>query len=1048
MLKIFLSSTYRDLAEYRMKAFDEINKVFEGVGMENFVPDGSSPQEVCINQLKNSNIVIFLISPYYGSLMEKCTLLDQCKAECPMKTGQGRISYTHCEYKNTIVEGIPHQIYLISEGWEDLLEIKDLPKNKIKIKKLKKQPFFSDQSDDLISHYINIRKEACQFRQEIGKKKLWFEINDTEDVDTITKIKNHLAENLLKWYTDKKIYFSEFIDRREELNKLINGINNRVEVYGVGGVGKTSLIQVALLVESLKGRKIYVVGTSQTYASGSGYSWFREKLKENYHEVIGDEIMLDDIIDTLARDFPDVADYKSEKPKIKIDRLSKLIQSESILLFIDDAHLANKEVEDFILKNKSIVLSSRRKTGLAQKEIYLVGIPKNDRKSLINLLSARYDLKLKPKIIDKIKEIGEGHPITTEILVKNFEKVNFDKLKSFKPETFMQANSRQIHEFLNRIVEEILKNNENAFKLARDLAIINTEISTNINREILGKVNEDDDFFRAFNELIDTRILKKKEDQEGNYEFTFKHIQEALKIDVDPNSHKKAIEYYKKKASEYGDNINNKVEILFHKAQLNPTVSLIEEFIALSREIKPKNQGYKRLIDIGENLSEVFKGDQKATILKTLGNLYIYLNRFQIAEEKYKGAAKFTDNLEKHLNENINNLLQAKEPLIYELYEDFKANYISLICTGKSFEKSPWIKLKEHLLEYLSRSDDEKIKEDLRQIFLFFLNIIGFDPEKKNFFYEAKALAEIIVDENTINLESAFSCMVYNHLCLIGNSIQEPIEELALKTAQLYQSWASNYKKEKETISYVEVLEMVAWHYHLAQHYEESAEKYLELSNLRDEEEEVNLIKIIYQMAATNFEACNKDHQAGEIYYKLAMLMEESQKFSELAIEYYQNAISKIDKSSDLYKKIDEKMEEAKIKITKLKKELSEKEPKKMLLMHNQYDRIAADIIASHAYVNNVDCSHGIPVDYEDYLRKDKSFNYIILFGGPTAPLTGFFSHKMFGNEKDYVKLYNVNTKYGNVWNIQRKGKYFLVAGTTTNSTVKSANKFVNGNYL
>ncbi|MGB5910994.1 MAG: hypothetical protein WBH31_07375 [Promethearchaeia archaeon] len=53
--------------------------------MEQFIPDGSNSQEVCISKLKENDVVIFLISSYYGSLMESCSLKEDCKAVYPMK---------------------------------------------------------------------------------------------------------------------------------------------------------------------------------------------------------------------------------------------------------------------------------------------------------------------------------------------------------------------------------------------------------------------------------------------------------------------------------------------------------------------------------------------------------------------------------------------------------------------------------------------------------------------------------------------------------------------------------------------------------------------------------------------------------------------------------------------------------------------------------------------------------------------------------------------------------------------------------------------------
>ncbi|GAG31187.1 unnamed protein product, partial [marine sediment metagenome] len=118
MLKIFLSSTYRDLVEYRAKILDKLDTVFDSVGMEEFIPDGKTSHEICIGDLKKSDIVIFLLSSNYGSLIDVCRLKEDCKAECPMKTGESHISYTHCEFKTVIAEGILHQTYKVLKGWD------------------------------------------------------------------------------------------------------------------------------------------------------------------------------------------------------------------------------------------------------------------------------------------------------------------------------------------------------------------------------------------------------------------------------------------------------------------------------------------------------------------------------------------------------------------------------------------------------------------------------------------------------------------------------------------------------------------------------------------------------------------------------------------------------------------------------------------------------------------------------------------------------------------------------------------------------------------
>jgi len=53
--------------------------------MERFISTGKGPQETALRELNDSEIVIFLISPYYGADINYCKFKKECKADCENK---------------------------------------------------------------------------------------------------------------------------------------------------------------------------------------------------------------------------------------------------------------------------------------------------------------------------------------------------------------------------------------------------------------------------------------------------------------------------------------------------------------------------------------------------------------------------------------------------------------------------------------------------------------------------------------------------------------------------------------------------------------------------------------------------------------------------------------------------------------------------------------------------------------------------------------------------------------------------------------------------
>lgn len=640
MLKIFLSSTFRDLKDPRLEILKKLNSVFDGVGMEEFIPDGSYSQEVCIGNLKKmkeDGIVIFLISPYYGSLMESCSLKDACKAECPMKIGKGRVSYTHCEYKTTIAEGILHQTYLTESNWDD-------PK---------------------------IKEEARDFKKEIENTEFRFGISDFRDPAVVQRICNNLVEKVLQWHTQKKLTFTNFCDRTEELNRIMENVDDKIEIYGVGGIGKTALIQIVLLLQKLKGKQIIAIGSNQSYASGSGYEFFRKKCKDSQYKVSRKRITIYDIIDALSKFLPNAEETKKKQKHQMIEIISDFLRKkEDILIFIDDFHLVDEDVRNLVKSINCIILSSRKNTRLATKAIGILGIGESEREDFVDLICKLSDQTLSIKAKEKIIEIAEGHPVTTKLLVQNSQDINFKKLEQIN---FDKLDSYQVEEFYKRVIKDILS--DQGYQLLKNLSVLNTGLDSNINREVANESYGFTNIEQIFRELVFTRMLKKKLGEDVVYEFVFKHIKDVLEEQSDKEDHINAIRYYEKKKeiSNNKSNLFDDIEVINHDLKLKlqeldnkfqedlaVRSHFIQRFVGLIsayNKLIPQDRGYgyKRLIEIGEELNKavefkdlnetkhitafwvsvIQRNEDKALICNNLGSLYQAMNMYDEAIEMY-----------------------------------------------------------------------------------------------------------------------------------------------------------------------------------------------------------------------------------------------------------------------------------------------------------------------------------------------------------------------------------------------------------------------------
>ena len=602
MIKVFISSTFRDLRDERRELLEALNSAIHGIGMENFTPDGSTGHEKCLEELKDCQVVIFMITPEYGSLIESCAL--QCDIDrCPMQDGVGKIAYTHCEYKRTIADDMPHMTYVSADGWNELV-------------------VDPDKADKEIELSIRRARKGLQFKRKISETEFF---SRNTKVEVITA---QLVKKMLEWYGKDLIEFRGFRGRKEELANLYQSIEGGVEVHGVGGSGKTTLVHVALLLKKLVGYKIKTVGVRQSYSTDSGYEYFWDKCKDDFYIVDRERIGIDDVIIALG-----VEDsVRSLDAKNKINWIADYNRKSDIILFIDDFHHADKDVEELVKISTNIVIASRSYSHITRGSIPLIGIREEEREELIDVIAERVQVQIDPAIKNRISDLAEGLPITTELLVKNSQSIDFSALADIKTGLDFSIEVH-VEDFRKRVVEEILSRTENAYWLLEQLSVINTDVEGNLDRDVIEEAYEVENISEAFFALIRSDMIKL---EEGKYRFSLMHIKDIVQRDG-TGIHERAINYYEKKIDRYGAKIEDEVELLWHNVKVD-CLKIISRFLRCVAKISPSQKGFVRLVEVGEELRKCLDEEEGAPIVGTLGNIYQELKRFSDSERSYNEA--------------------------------------------------------------------------------------------------------------------------------------------------------------------------------------------------------------------------------------------------------------------------------------------------------------------------------------------------------------------------------------------------------------------------
>ena len=308
MKKVFLSSTSKDLAEYRDAAYKAIEGLdgYHCVRMEDFSAADNGAYNHCRIKISECQLFVGIIGHLYGSSPEGC-------AE----------SFTELEYNAAIDADISRLMFLAPEEFP-------IPANfREDQEKWEKQKAFRKRvsRDRILSKFDSPENLAAEIA---------IAIHNWQKEQRHTKVPFQ-APPLLEHFVPRPEESSELKNRLLDLDQMSTGILVISAIKGLGGIGKTILATVMAHDSDVKKRFV------------DGILW----------ATLGQE---PDILSLLSGWIQGLGDYEFHPttPKAATDHLRTMLQDKSLLAIIDDAWRVS-DVKPFLVGGLScqILITTR-----------------------------------------------------------------------------------------------------------------------------------------------------------------------------------------------------------------------------------------------------------------------------------------------------------------------------------------------------------------------------------------------------------------------------------------------------------------------------------------------------------------------------------------------------------------------------------------------------------------------------------------------------------------------------------------------------------------
>ncbi len=486
----------------------------------------------------------------------------------------------------------------------------------------------------------------------------------------IELLKNNIqafSREIPSWYGNGIITFDQFYGRVKELVQLLKYLENEesIEIYGIGGIGKSALVQLALFIKAVEGFRIVVLSVHQQYVTGNGYPPFKRFFKQCFGTTNGYTITIEDVIDSLK--LPGVLHNSTIEEKIKA--ILDQIKNERILLFIDDFQLADEGVQKLLQSGRTypIIIASRIYTQMTINSMDLMGVEEIHQflKGVMHHFQTNFSETIKEKII----HLSEGHPITIILLVRNHATIPFEKIEVIK-QGFEFSRPEHFNEYFNRVIREILT--ESSFNFLRTIAIINDNIPGNIDRDILGTTCNLPEFNSLFIESNQKGFLMQNTEYNNCYHFTFQQIKELLQKDGIMENNL-GYQYYllkEQREKEIKGQVStefhlwNIPELLVHAVGSLNLKGIGDRYNNAAQIVNPTAPSFKRFTIAGEKmLIALHDIKEKILVMQVLATLYEKIFEYKKAEILYNRALhllKAKEKLQDYQNREESNWFRIK----------------------------------------------------------------------------------------------------------------------------------------------------------------------------------------------------------------------------------------------------------------------------------------------------------------------------------------------------------------------------------------------------